>query len=121
MYVKELYEDDFKKYISFDSKCITQVVDFIPDDIMLAQVCEIFYYYINSSKNLKIKSPSMFFLSLLYSSSNIKDILDQITKSSRKILVHCCENEIYNNTKITSKETRLKLSKVAINSLDSLL
>ena len=121
MHVKELYDEDFRKYINYDLKCITQVTDFIPDNIMLAQACEIFYYYIKSSRNLKIKSPLMFFLSLLYGSSNIKDILNQITKSPRKFLVCCCADEKYITTKITSKETRLKLSRVAITSLDSLL
>mgnify|MGYP001772545745 CR=1 FL=1 len=121
MYVKELHEDDFKKYINYDSKCITQITNFIPDNIILAQVCEIFHYYINSAKNIKMKSPSIFFLSLLYGSSNIKDILNQITESPRKFLVQCCADEKYSNAKITSKEMRLKLSKVAISSLDSLL
>mgnify|MGYP001772505299 CR=1 FL=1 len=121
MYIKELSDNDFKKYINYDSNCITQVISFVPDNIMLAQACEIFFYYIKSLKNLKIKSPPIFFLSILYGSSNIQNILDQISKSPKKVLVHCCANEKYNSIKITSKEIRLKLSKIAIASLDSLL
>ena len=121
MFVKEVSDEDFKKYISYDGNCITQVIDFIPDNILLAQVCEIFNYFLKSSRNLKIKSPPIFFLFLLYNSQNIKDILDRISQSPKKFIIRCCADEKYDSVRITSKELRLKLSKSAIASLDSLL
>jgi len=121
MYIGEVLDVDFKKYISYDGNCITQIIDFIPDNILLAQVCEIFHYFLKSSRDLKIKSPPIFFLSLLYNSPNIKNILERISQSPKKIIVRCCADEKYDNVRITSKEIRLKLSKSAIASLDSLL
>lgn len=113
--------DDFKKYIKFDGNCISQVISFIPSSLILAQVCEIFFHYVSTSKKLRIKSPSLFFLSILYNNTNIKEILDQINLSPNKYVIHCCDNENYPKVNITNNEIRLELSQNAINSLDSLL
>lgn len=112
--------DDIKKYIGLNENCIVQIIDFIPKDILASYACEVFFYYLDKGYKNRIKSPEIFFLTLLYGSLNINKILNKIKNSQKKYIIKCCRNE-KNNYKKINKETRIQLSNIAINSLETLI
>lgn len=112
--------EDIKKYIKFEGKCISQVIDFIPDEIIFNQVCEIFSYIIKKGYKTRFKSPEILFLTLLYNSNNIKEIIDKIQKSNKKYVLTCCISEEFKEFEINSYTLRERMSSIAINSLDRL-
>ncbi|BFH73354.1 hypothetical protein SJAV_12980 [Sulfurisphaera javensis] len=121
MEITELQDIEVKKYIKFDGECITQIIDFKPELAIVNQACEIFNYFMNKGYKTRVKSPEILFLSLLYGSLNIKDILNKISTSQTKYMIKCCKNDLLTSVSNLDKELRVKLSSIAINSLDTLI
>lgn len=114
-------EVDFRKYIKFEDNCISQIIDYIPDKTIIYQACEILFYIIERGYKQRFRSKEIFFLSLLYNSTNIKEIINRISKSDKKYNIICCKTDNLEMVKNIDREIRLKLSENAINSMDSLL
>lgn len=114
---KIIVNDDIKNKIGFDEKCVTQIVkEFIPESIV-RQACYIFAY---TYKKSRIRDPSIYFLTLLYSCSQIRKVLEKnkVRANDEAYLIRCCfEQDSYSKISISSHEERVKLTRNAINSV----
>jgi hypothetical protein len=109
---------DKKNIIRFDGKCVIQVIKDIPPKSVINQACYIFFKtYIKS----RIKEPEIYFLTLLYSTSQIANALAHVKFKEGDIVyvIKCCEKDINNFEQIQIKDNseRIALSTNAINSL----
>lgn len=109
--------ENIKKKITFEGNCVVQIVkDRIPDSI-IRQACYIFFQTYTKSR---IKDPTIYFLTLLFSSTQIHEVLtkNKLELANEAYLIRCCKNEnVYSRISINSHEERLMLSKNAINSV----
>ncbi|AWR97240.1 hypothetical protein DFR86_06490 [Acidianus sulfidivorans JP7] len=111
------FNEDLKKQIRFDKNCISQIVKRLPYESIIRQACYIFFRTYTRSK---IRDPTLYFLSLLYSNSQINKILEynKLKDGEHGYFVICCNDGLNrSNITITSNDERLMLTRNAINSV----
>ena len=113
-----IWDSEKKSMIGFDGKCVIQIIkDLLPKSI-INQACYIFFRTYSKSR---IKDPEIYFLTLLYSTSQITDALSHVkfTEGESVYIIQCCEGEVSHAERIQIKDNteRIALSANAINSL----
>ncbi|ARM75880.1 hypothetical protein [Acidianus manzaensis] len=114
--LKVVFNENLKKQIKFDGHCITQIVKNLPSNAVLRQACYIFFQTYRKSK---IKDPTLYFLSLLYSDFQISKVIEynKLNEGDNVYIITCC-NEVTSRDVISilSNNERLMLTRNAINS-----
>lgn len=114
---KIVIDEHTKDKIKFDQECVTQVTKEIPPESVIRQACYIFFNTYNKSR---IKDPSIYFLTLLYSSFQIHKVLERnrLNLNEEAYLIQCCydPSQKYSKIYISSHQERLMLTRNAINS-----
>ncbi len=108
-------KEDISSLCSYNAESVTQVLGFVPENVVLEQACFIFFRVIDSEKMLRIKNKSMIFLMLLTSSSQIKDALDssRVKIPGENYLIRCikCGIEKFEKKDLSiSREQRMRLT-----------
>ncbi|BBG24459.1 hypothetical protein [Sulfuracidifex tepidarius] len=89
--VKINRKEEISSLSTYDGKNVSQVLGYLPSDIILAQSCYIFFRSIQYLNRMRVRSPEMFFLMLLTSSPQIKDAISssKINIPGENYLIKC--------------------------------
>ncbi|BDC19278.1 hypothetical protein HS5_21680 [Acidianus sp. HS-5] len=113
-----VWNTEKKNSIRFDGDCIIQIIRDIPPRSVINQACYIFFRTYTKSR---IKDPKIYFLTLLYSTSQITDALARVKFNEGDIgyIIKCCKKDVnqFERIQIKDNNERIALSANAINSL----
>ncbi len=115
---RTIWNAEKKNIIRFDGNCVTQIIRDIPPMSVINQACYIFFTTYTKSR---IKDPEIYFLTLLYSTSQISDALTHVKFNEGDVcyVIRCCKNDInkFERIQIRDNNERIALTANAINSL----
>ncbi|WP_217451760.1 hypothetical protein [Metallosphaera tengchongensis] len=105
--------------IYYDGNCVSQALINLPPESVIRQACYIFF---QNFQKRRIKNPTLYFLSLLNSTNQIKKAMENSIPdgyTGEFYIIQCCKDEdISDVISIETYEERLALSKNSIFSIE---
>lgn len=112
-------KEEISSLSSYDGKTVSQVLGYLPSDIILRQACYIFFRLVQNLNRMRVRSPEMVFLMLLTSSSQIKDAISssKVNIPGENYLIKCDSCMLDNYQKEASSLTRDDRMRLTLNSI----
>ncbi len=115
-----VWNQNIRSRTVYDGECVSAVVKELPQLSVIRQACYIFF----NVNNTKIKDKTIYFLSLLNSTTQIKACIERnkLSEGDKGYLITCCKedvSEFLDKIDIKDMKERIALTSNAVNSARS--